>query len=65
MDPATACTSTKLAEYNTSVIEPKSATPDIHITANTNGGGSPKNRSYVRPSAIGKRADALGSRGTA
>ncbi len=66
MDPAASCTSAPPVECSTSAIEPKSAAPATHITANTNAaGGSPKNRSYVRPIESGKRADALGSRGTA
>ena len=66
MDPAASCTNAPPVECSNSAIEPKNAAPATHITANTNAaGGSPKNRSYVRPSTIGKRADAPGSRGTA
>ena len=65
MDPAANCTNTQPVEYSTSAIEPKSATPATHITANTNAGGSSKNRSYACPVESGKRAGDLGSRGTA
>ena len=45
MDPATNRTRAPTVKYSTSAIEPKSATPTIHITANTNAGGNSKNRS--------------------
>jgi hypothetical protein len=46
MDPATDRTSAHAVEYSTSAIEPKSAAPATHITANTNAaGGNSKNRS--------------------
>ena len=45
MDPAANRTSAYVVEYSNSAIEPKSAAPATHITANTNAGGNSKNRS--------------------
>jgi hypothetical protein len=45
MGPAANWTSTRPVQYSASALEPKSAAPTIHITANTTTTGSSKNRS--------------------